>query len=314
MDDISSEAAQLLIDEGIDSREAVVDIYGNTIVVGMSYDNLWKGTVLVFVKDDVTGEWTKEAQLVAQDVYEEYQGYFGWSVDIDQDTLIVGAWGDSDRDNSEVVNRGAAHIFVRENGEWSHQAKLMAEDGKEGNLYLGYDVTVSGDIAVATSWWANEVDGITIEPAGSAYVWMRGDDDSWSFIQKLESPDGEDDDPFGNSIDMYDNTMIIGAWFDNNEETDTINSGSAHIFVRNGDTFVWQAKLQDATSDEEDRFGNRVAIYEDTAVVGARGDDSDDGVDSGSVYIFERTGDSWTSTQKLGKFISCMLFLFIYFT
>ncbi len=44
-----------------------------------------------------------------------------------------------------------------------------------------------------------------------------------------------------------------------------------------------------------DRFGRSVAIDGDTLVIGAFGDDGD----RGAVYVFQRSGDSWTNSAKL---------------
>ena len=218
-------------------------------------------------------------------------------MDIYEDTLIVGALGEGDA-NNEIFNRGSAHVFVRDTeGDWSYQTKLSATDGASDD-YFRYDVAVYEDVAVVTAW--NDDD--KAQESGSAYVFMRNGQGVWTEVVKLLAPDGKAEDYFGNSVDLYDNTIIVGAWWDDNEDTNSTNSGSAHVYVLDEDTWVWQAKLQDAIGESEDRFGNRVSIWGDTAVVGARGDD-DDSTDAGSVYVFRRYGDSWISEAKLGKFL-----------
>ena len=47
-----------------------------------------------------------------------------------------------------------------------------------------------------------------------------------------------------------------------------------------------------------DRFGSSVAIHENTAVVGAYGNDAN-GSDSGAAYVFVRNGASWAQQAKL---------------
>lgn len=64
------------------------------------------------------------------------------------------------------------------------------------------------------------------------------------------------------------------------------------------DTPVQVARLVADDQAAEDWFGYSVAISGDTAVVGAYGDD-DAGIDSGSAYIFVRTGSGWTQQAKL---------------
>src|SRR5262249_34543032 len=67
-------------------------------------------------------------------------------------------------------------------------------------------------------------------------------------------------------------------------------------------TFTLQQKLTAADGESIDRFGSAVAIYGDTVAVGAEEDDIGATADQGSVYIFTRSGATWTLQQKLTAF------------
>lgn len=58
------------------------------------------------------------------------------------------------------------------------------------------------------------------------------------------------------------------------------------------------AKMTAADGQAGDFFGYSLRISGDYAVVGAYGDD-DNGIDSGSAYVFERDGDGWIQEAKL---------------
>jgi predicted amidohydrolase len=117
----------------------------------------------------------------------------------------------------------------------------------------------------------------------------------WIEQDKLLALDGYSFDYFGYSVDVYNDTIIIGViWDDDNGE----NSGSAYIFTRSGSNWTQQAKLLASDGQAGDYFGFSVALYEDTAIIGANRDD-DNGVDSGSAYIFTQTGSVWTQQAKL---------------
>ncbi|MBM3949797.1 MAG: hypothetical protein FJ312_11295, partial [SAR202 cluster bacterium] len=73
------------------------------------------------------------------------------------------------------------------------------------------------------------------------------------------------------------------------------NQGSAYVFVRSGATWSQQAKLTASDGGTEDRFGDSVAVSGDTAVVGARGENSA----QGSAYVFVRSGATWSQQAKL---------------
>ena len=97
------------------------------------------------------------------------------------------------------------------------------------------------------------------------------------------------------SVAIAGDTIVVGAWLDDDNGTD---SGSAYVFTRTGTTWTEQAKLTASDGAADDQFGISVAIAGDTIVVGAYRDD-DNGTDSGSAYVFTRTGTTWTQQAKL---------------
>jgi hypothetical protein len=65
------------------------------------------------------------------------------------------------------------------------------------------------------------------------------------------------------------------------------------------DPWLQQAKLTASDGAAEDRFGRSVAISGDTVVVGAHGDD-DNGTNSGSAYVFVKSGN-WSDMTETAK-------------
>ena len=112
---------------------------------------------------------------------------------------------------------------------------------------------------------------------------------------KLLPSDGSANDWFGYSVSISGETAVVGAYGDDDFGD---WSGSAYVFIRNGETWTFQAKLTADDAAEYDYFGQSVAISDNTAVVGAYGDD-DFGSKSGSAYVFYRTGTTWTQQAKL---------------
>ncbi len=112
---------------------------------------------------------------------------------------------------------------------------------------------------------------------------------------KLTASDGAISDLFGYSVSISGDTAVVGADGDDDNGTD---SGSAYVFVRSGTTWSQQAKLTASDGAEGDLFGWSVSISGDTAVVGAHYDD-DNGLNSGSAYVFVRSGTTWTEEAKL---------------
>ena len=110
---------------------------------------------------------------------------------------------------------------------------------------------------------------------------------------------------FGVSVAISGDTVVVGS---NGERTgengeDAAFAGAAYVFVRNGTTWTQQAYLKAPKPKSLDSFGISVAISNDTVVVGAFGEDSDevpeDEDNSGGAYVFVRNGSAWTQQAHL---------------
>jgi len=105
---------------------------------------------------------TQVTKLQASDATFNDFAYFGGSVDVSDDTVIVGASGDD-------VYTGAAYLYDASNGQ--ELAILTASDAASGAQY-GYSVGISGAKAIVG---ANEFDDANNLEAGAAYVIEAGD-------------------------------------------------------------------------------------------------------------------------------------------
>ena len=130
--------------------------------------------------------------------------------------------------------------------------------------------------------------------SGSAYV-FRYDGSDWVEEAKLTASDGAADDYFGGSVAISGDTAVVGAVCDDDNGR---NSGSAYVFRYDGSDWAEEAKLTASDGAAYDYFGCSVAVSGDTAVVGAS-DDDDNGLDSGSAYVFRYDGSDWTEEAKL---------------
>ena len=69
--------------------------------------------------------------------------YFGYSVDMDGDYAIVGAY----QDDITASNTGSAYIYHFNGSGWDQVGKLTASDAAADD-WFGYSVSISGDVAV----------------------------------------------------------------------------------------------------------------------------------------------------------------------
>jgi hypothetical protein len=179
----------IMPNRGGDSLATAID--GNFAVVG-------NGRNGAYVLDLTDPTQITSKQLIPAD---NPGSTFGQAVDLDGDTVIVGAVGDASAGNFT----GAAYLFDRDTG--SQIAKLMADDKKAGDNF-GIDVALDGSLAVIGSSRANHSTG---ENKGAVYLF----DVSPNFVGNRQldkytaSPVSPSDRPgFGFNVDISGDEIV----------------------------------------------------------------------------------------------------------
>ena len=170
------------------------------------------------------------------------------------------------------------------------ELKLVAKDGAANDSF-GASVGISKDTAIVGAVWDDDMG----TDSGSAYVFVRGDDGTWSQQAKLLAPDGKENDAFGFSVDISEDTAIVGA---TNASENGVAMGAAYVFVRTGSEWKLEAKLLPSVGATDDQFGFAVALDGEIAIIGAPADD-EIAMDAGAAYTFNRSGTSWIKQGTL---------------
>ncbi len=293
------------------------------------------GAAYVFTR---TGSgWSQQAFLKASN--SEANDWFGRSVAVSGNTLVVGAYGEDSNatgvnatlnggagtqaDNSSTVS-GAAYVFTRSGGVWSQQAYLKASNSGPSNLF-GSSVAISGETVVVGSEGENS-------SSGAVYVFTRSGG-LWSQQAYLNASSTGAVDSFGNSVAVSGDTLVVGAHGEDSnaigvnaavsggsgtqEDNSFGDSGAAYVFTRSAGLWSQQAYLKASNTGAGDYFGESVAVSGDTVVVGARGERSNaTGVNAavsggtgtqednsatwaGAAYIYTRSGGVWSQQAYL---------------
>ena len=181
--------------------------------------------------------------------------------------------------------------------------KLTASDASLGD-HFGISTSIIGDLGVVGAQWAN-VEGYL---GGAAYVYhLDASTNQWIKQQKLVAADPGPQDEFGISVAINPvdpGLIIVGAWLDDPDDCDGAfcQFGSAYIFRFDPGASEWvqEQKLLASDGDFEDHFGIAVAMWGDTAIVGAYLDEDPD-QDTGSAYVFryDAPSETWVEQQKL---------------
>jgi len=196
--------------------------------------------------------------------------HFGWNVSLSSDgnTLAVGATGEEsnarvigeDEDDNSAPDAGAVYVFIRSGTTWTQQAYVKASNTDAGDQF-GYSVSLSSDgntLAVGARSEGSKARGII----------------------------GADDDEDDNSAP---------------------NAGAVYVFIRSDTTWTQQAYVKASNTDENNWFGWSVSLSSDgtTLAVSAIGEDSNatgigedendnSAYGAGAVYVFSRSGTTWT--------------------
>lgn len=225
------------------------------------------GSARIFVNADPGSStplpWTQQALLVGNDGEGNGNKWYGYSVDVDGDTALVGAY------RLFPDNGVRAFTFVRTGTVWAQEAMLTLDDDI---LYNGAlpGVAIEGDTAVV-GLHTSQTDPMQWQSPGTgkAFVFERTAV-GWGSPQVLTASGPKDGDRFGLSVSISGDSILVGA---DENVGDPFRTGFACVFVRGGDgAWTEQAKLLPPSStggDDVRGFGGSVAIQWDRAVVGS---------------------------------------------
>ena len=273
--------------------------------------------VYIFSRDEAD-VWTQTSYVEASNV--EADDNFGWSIALEGDTLVVGAFSEDsnatgvngDQTDNSAPGSGAAYVFMRDAGDvWIQQAYLKASEVDSFSSF-GASLALDGD-TLAVGAPGSDV-------GGKAYVFVRDGSGQWGWQADFQGSDGDlhEVSDFGLAVSLDGDTLAVGAPF----EFDW--GGSVYVFTRDG-RGLWteQAFIRASNpsggygicfgeDDYGDAFGTSLVLSRDRLVIGAPGETSgatgingsqgDDGeFGAGAVYLFIRDGSGLWSQQAYVK-------------
>jgi hypothetical protein len=228
--------------------------------------------------------WQQDQKLIADDA--NANDYFAFAVDISENYLIIGAYGDDEKGSMA----GAAYIFSRQtDNTWKQQQKLVDDQG-ERNDQFGYAVAISDNYAIVGSYRDDDKG----DSSGSAMIFKR-DNDMWTMQAKLIAHDGQPNDYFGFDVAISGDYAVVGAYRCDDESRS--NVGGAYIYKFDKGIWNFQTKLVPIQGTSNDYFGASVDLVGTRLLIGAYGDD-DKGSTAGAAYLYMLEGDQWNMHKK----------------
>jgi hypothetical protein len=284
-----TETAKLTASDGAESSlfGDSVSVSGNTVVVGASEakvgSNVFQGAAYVFV-EPASGwvDMTETAKLTAKG--DGPSCFFGRSVAIDRDTIVIGSPGN-----------GTSFVFVKPGSGWAttsrFNARLTPSDPTSED-WFGGSVSINGNTVAVGAPLATV--GSNVEQ-GEAYVFVKPTT-GWTNMNetaKLTASDGTGGDDLGASVSISANSVAVGASGQN-------WPGAAYVFVE--PSSGWSnmnetAKLTASDGQKGDIFGCSVAIGGRILMVGA-GDATVNGTQyEGAAYLYIEPETGWATTS-----------------
>ncbi|MAX26355.1 MAG: hypothetical protein CMJ19_17825 [Phycisphaeraceae bacterium] len=312
---------------GAISTSTTLSMSGNRLAVGAPLNNSGAGAVFIYTRDASSTSWSQTSPEQLNGATGEQ---LGSSVSLDSDQLLVGAPGDtkaclydwngsqwssptpittgtsvagfgasvSVSDDLLVVgapaygsNAGAAYVYQRDGSSWvldqSYESESSSGDLLGQSVAIGDDsilIGAPGDQSATGALYRDSIGSLT------ASATLPQED----VIDALVTGNR-----FGYDVDVSGDWMVATATW--SWEADPALQG--YVYVSKWDSIADQWGTPVALSlpsdiEASDYYGTAVAIEGDRIVVGAYAYDGK-GTDSGAVFTYQRTGDTWGSPTML---------------
>ena len=201
-----------------------------------------RGAVYVYERAE-SGGWSQIGRIIAEDLYQN--DYFGCSVALDGDDLIIGA-SDRDEQGSKSGTVYIYHYAMDPWPQWQESAHLLASNGSAFDLF-GKSVAICGDIAAAGAPGANSV-----------YIFVKDKNGGWSQTTNLiaEVANGM----FGESIAM--NELVLACGAPNAIVGGEFSAGIISLYSVPSAGSIWQAPHTFNVSQpiSNGKFGYSIAV------------------------------------------------------
>ncbi len=241
-----------------------VALSGDTLALGTEFAADDGEAVYLFERDPESGAWEERARLEG-DRPDDFE-HFGTAIDLEGDTLVVGSAGDDD----VGPIAGAVYVFERNAwgpGAWGRTAKILPTSDFN---FFGSAVSLVGDTLAIGAYWQSE------PSEGSVWLYRRASTGEWLPVATF----AEEADGYAEALAFDGDHLLVGARLEDGY------AGSAFLYARRDGDWRRLSRLAPPSVEEDDRFGESVAVAGTTAVVGAPNHD-DAAPDAGVAYVFE---------------------------
>ncbi len=217
--------------------------------------------------------------------------YYGFAVDTDGRTAVVGAYGDDVGANFA----GSAAVYSITANIPQFVTTLRHVNPGEIDLF-GRAVAVDGAF-IAIGSIARDVQGFNA--AGDVTIFAASSTGApWQLVATLISPTPMTSGGFGASVALRGNVLVVGSP-EVPVTTGQPQRGRAYVYERLGSTWTLVKTLSPLDATNQGSFGFAVAIANDVIVVGAPYVVNASSVETGAAYVSSRISNVWQNAARL---------------
>ncbi|MCB9853164.1 MAG: hypothetical protein H6819_08710 [Phycisphaerales bacterium] len=170
------------------------------------------------------------------------------------------------------------------------QLDYVVAENQFSNQMFGISVGIRDDVAIVGSMH-------DVSPnSGVAHV-FRSTGDHWVHEDTLVASNAAFNDHFGNAVAVEGSHAIVGAW---GNAAQGVRSGAAYAFRKSGSQWSETQILLASDGHGGAQFGESVAIFGDTAVIGSPLVYTSP-PSRGNAYVFHRALDDWQEVASLTR-------------
>ncbi len=256
--------------ESADGFGGDIAMDGERLIVGVDHADEagFDAAGAAYIYECIDGQWIEQTRLTASDPTE--RAYFGISVAIDGERIVVGAY----RANEY---RGAAYVFRENSGAWSEEVRLTADD-YSGDISFGVSVGIEADTIVVG---APKASGYR----GRVFVYSLIDG-AWERSAVLRAYSQMAGAHFGGNLALRGSRMAIGA--SSESDDDMLYHGAAYLFYNNDEEWSQVMRLVASDTHPHQHFGGGAVAVDGTQLaVGVPVDGNGSGMMTGAVYCYD---------------------------
>jgi hypothetical protein len=273
-----------------DNFGSSVAISGTRVVAGAPYDDTGAedaGSAYVY---DLTSATPGVPVLTLNNPHpnpgasEESEDYFGSSVAISGNRVVVGAYAD----DTAAYNSGTAYVYDVTGATPAVPAVTLNRPDASGWERFGRSVAISGTKVVVG---APETD-IGAFNSGSLFVFDVAGATPAVPVHTVNNPVPGLDSVFGSAVAIQGTLIMAGAPRDS---TTAYETGRAYVFDLAGSVPLVPATLYHISPSAQDSFGSSIALSGTLMVVGAPRSSSG-ATNGGNVYVYDLSNSGTAST------------------